>query len=152
MREVFLLTVGKLKNEHLKILEEEYLKRITNIKLEIIELKSEISKNQEAREVLKKIQDIGLQTNPFVILLTEHGKTNDSVLFAKWWGETLEIRREKIILVIAGADGPADELISRANYKLSLSPMTFAHQLARIILIEQLYRAQTILQNHPYHK
>ena len=64
----------------------------------------------------------------------------------------MEIRREKIYLVLAGADGPGDEISQRANFKLSLSPLTFAHQLARVILIEQLYRAQSILEKHPYHK
>ena len=152
MRNVFLLTIGKLKSKPLKTIEEDYFKRITNFNLEIVELKSDLNKNLEGKEALKKIQEIDPITRPFVILLTEHGKTQDSLSFAKWWGDTLENRREKIILIIAGANGPSDELVAKAHYKLSLSPMTFAHQLARIILIEQLDRAQSILQKHPYHK
>lgn len=147
MREISILTVGKLKNSNLKSIENEYLKRITNVKLEVIELKSSDNRNIEAKDIIKKIDN-----HSFIILLTEYGKCFESLDFANWWGQQLEIRREKIYLVLAGADGPGDEISQRANFKLSLSPLTFAHQLARVILIEQLYRAQSILEKHPYHK
>ena len=148
MKSVYLLTVGKLKDKNLEAIEYSYIKRINNPKLKIVEVKSSAeNKEAEAKEILKKIYS--LSSNPFVITLTEFGKELDSYKFSKWFFNTLE--NKDIFFVICGAEGPDKILLDKTDYKLSLSQMTMPHKLARIIFIEQIYRAITIEQNHPYH-
>ncbi len=137
-----LITVGKLKDKHLEAIEAEYFKRIKNPKLQIIELKANAeNKDSEAQTILKKIEP-----KDFVITLTEFGEEFESVGFSRW----LEGIHNPVF-VICGAEGPGDALLERSNFKLSLSKLTYPHKLARIIFIEQIYRAQTIQTNHPYH-
>ncbi|MAZ49973.1 MAG: 23S rRNA (pseudouridine(1915)-N(3))-methyltransferase RlmH [Halobacteriovoraceae bacterium] len=137
-----LITVGKLKDTHLEAIEKEYLKRLKTPKLEIIELKASAeNKDAEAEFILKK-----LTPNDFVITLTEWGKEFDSVAFSKWL-----YTKSNPVFVICGAEGPGQKLLERSNAKLSLSKMTMPHKLARIVFVEQLYRAQTIYEGHPYH-
>jgi len=83
--------------------------------------------------------------------LTETGKQRSSVHFAHWL-ESLAVNNKPIALVIGGAAGFSTEVIEAAHARCSLSLLTFPHKIARVILIEQLYRAHTILKNHPYHK
>lgn len=107
------------------------------------------NKNAEGEEIQKKIKDIG---NPaHVILLAENGKTFDSPKFSEWLNSLVEHKLEKIIFVIAGAEGHSPEMLKLAQEKISLSLLTFPHKLARIIFVEQFYRAQTIKRGHPYH-
>lgn len=149
MKEVYLLTIGKLKDKSLSQIEEDYLKRLNSFKLKTIELKSlQEDKDAGAISVLKKCKELSIDQ---IILLTEHTEVKDSPKFSKWFFNLLE-NSNKLALIIAGAAGPGKELIKASNHKLSLSPLTFPHQLARLILVEQLYRAQTIYQGHPYHK
>lgn len=137
-----LITVGKLKDSHLEAIEQEYLKRLKNPKLEIIELKANAeNKDQEAEAILKKLTD-----RDFVITLTEWGKEYESPDFSGWL-----FNLSNPVFVICGAEGPGEKLLERSNAKLSLSKMTMPHKLARIVLIEQIYRAQTIRDGHPYH-
>jgi 23S rRNA (pseudouridine1915-N3)-methyltransferase len=103
-------------------------------------------REKEATQLLKHIDQ-----NEFVILLDEKGRTFNSVGFAKQM-ETLKNRgTSKIAFIICGAFGAHKKLLERANLTLSLSDFTFSHQLARIVLLEQVYRAFTIINNHPYH-
>lgn len=151
MRDLHLITVGKLKDKHIEKLEDDYLKRLKLPKLKIHEVKSHSENLQlEANEVLKKIDDIA--KNAFVVLMAENGNLYDSPKFSNWLYNHIETKQEPIILVIGGASGHGEEVLKRANGKLSLSPLTYPHKLARLLLVEQLYRAQTIFQNHPYHK
>ena len=137
-----LITVGKLQNAHLEAIEKEYLKRLKSPKLEVIELKASAeNKDTEAEAILKK-----LAPNDFVITLTEWGEEFESVTFSKWL-----YKKSNLVFVICGAEGPGQKLLERTNAKLSLSKMTMPHKLARIIFVEQLYRAQTIYEGHPYH-
>ena len=85
-----------------------------------------------------------------VILLDEHGKEFRSVEFAEWLQKKMTSGRD-LTLVIGGPDGFSKEVYARANSKLSLSQMTFSHQMIRLMAIEQIYRAMTILRNEPYH-
>ena len=153
MREVALFTVGKLKDPHLLALENEYLKRITSFNFNIIESKAyEEDVIKEGVGLLKKIQEIFKDKNPLIVLLTEKGKTFDSKAFSEWFYRGLLITPRPICFVIGGAAGFSPQLHTLAEQKLSISALTFPHLLARILLIEQLFRAETIHKGHPYHK
>jgi len=88
----------------------------------------------------------------FVIALDEHGKSVSSPLFAKKLQQVQNDGFRTIAMLIGGADGHGDEVLQRANLTLSFGRMTWPHQFARILLVEQLYRAMTILSAHPYHR
>ncbi len=144
-----LITVGKLKDKNLEAIEFDYLKRINQPSLKIIEVKASAeSKDQEALNVLRKIESVS--KNPYIVVLTEFGKEFESPAFAQFHTEKLESPQD-IFYVICGAEGPGDELLKACHFKLSLGKLTMPHKLARVILVEQLYRAQTIRVGHPYH-
>lgn len=146
-REFHLIVVGKLKDSHLEAIEADYLKRINNPPLIIHELKASAeNKEAEGEAILKKVKEL----SGHMIIMSEWGKTRTSVDFASWTGELSE-KNVKPVFVIGGAEGFSDEVLKQCKEKISLSPLTFPHKIARIILIEQLYRAQTIRTKHPYH-
>jgi 23S rRNA (pseudouridine1915-N3)-methyltransferase len=149
--EAYLFVVGKLKDKNLEAIENDYLKRITHPKLKIIEVKANAeSRDQESKNLIKKIQDTFKDKKPYIILLAEYGKEHDSRGFAKY----IEYKTEQnshLAFVIAGAEGYGQEVLDLHNDKISLSKLTFPHKLARILFVEQFYRAQTINNNHPYH-
>ena len=150
MKDIHLIVIGKYKDKNLESLEEQYLKRITGPKLKIHELKSMRENLElEANEVLKKLNDLAPS---YPILMAENGKLRNSVDFSKWLYSLIETRSEKIVLIIGGASGHGQKVLELAKEKLSLSPMTYPHKLARLLIVEQLYRAQTIHTGHPYHK
>lgn len=103
-------------------------------------------KQQEAALILPK-----LDKGDCLILLDEQGKQYDSVHFANFFEQKLLASHRQIIFMIGGAYGFSEEMYSRANHSISLSTMTFSHQMVRLIFLEQLYRAMTILNNEPYH-
>lgn len=157
---ITVLTVGKLKEKYLRDGIAEYAKRLGRYcKLEIIEVADEktpdgASAAQEAQikavegaRLLRHIKD-----GDYVIALAIDGKTPDSVeLSAKL--EALGVQGESsLAFVIGGSLGLSDEVLQRADYKLSFSRMTFPHQLMRMILLEQLYRSYRIMNGEPYHK
>jgi len=115
------------------------LKNVKNLSVEQI-------KDKEASLFLKKIEE-----NSFVILLDEKGKAFTSKDFASFLQKKMNIGFKNIYFFIGGSYGFSSELYQKADLKLSLSSMTFSHQLIRVIFLEQLYRAFTILNNHPYH-
>jgi len=115
------------------------LKNVKNLSVEQI-------KDKEASLFLKKIEE-----NSFVIMLDEKGKVFTSKDFAFFLQKKMNIGFKNIYFFIGGAYGFSSELYQKADLKLSLSSMTFSHQLIRVIFLEQLYRAFTILNNHPYH-
>ncbi len=149
-----LISVGKVKNEHLKALIDDYTKRIGKYhKLEVIEVKDEpIRDNEkevldiEASRILSKIDK-----DDYVILLDLHGTSLDSISLAKKI-DNLFNNYSKITFVIGGSLGLGEDIRKRANYKLKLSDMTFLHQMTRLIILEQIYRSFKILNNETYHK
>lgn len=146
---MYLITVGKLKDKNLEAIEEQYLCRINSPKLNIIEVKAKAEKKElEGSEVLKKISS--LSKNPVITILTEFGKQKFSEDFSKWQFDLLQ-ENSDLFYVICGAEGPSAELLNAAHHKISLGKITLPHKLARIVLVEQIYRAQTIYQKHPYH-
>jgi len=152
MQKVTLLVVGKLKSSELLSLEADYLKRIKLFELNITELKGQREDIAlEAKLIEDKITDLTKSSPGLVILLREKGKEMDSKAFAHWLKEKHETHRH-LIFVIGGAAGLSSQLIEKFKTSISLSLLTFPHQLARLIFIEQLFRAQTIQEGHPYHK
>ena len=150
-RQIYLVVVGKLKDSHLEAIENDYLKRIINPELNIIEVKASAeNKEAEGEAILKKIRDITQGGPSHLIAMTEWGKRSTSVAFADWTRTLIE-RPAKIFFLIAGAEGFSTELLKNCQERISLSELTFPHKLARILLVEQLYRAQTIRSGHPYH-
>ncbi len=150
MKDIHLIVIGKYKDKNLESLEDQYLKRISGPKLKIHELKSMRENLElEANEVLKKLTEL---SPTYPILMAENGKLRDSINFSNWLNSLLETRSEKIVLIIGGASGHGQKVLELAKEKLSLSPMTYPHKLARLLLVEQIYRAQTINSGHPYHK
>lgn len=149
MKSLHLITVGKLKDKHLESLEYDYLKRIKNPKLTIHEVKASAEDaTSEGLAVLKKVESIASDAR--IILLIEKGEEFESVGFAKWLS-SMQDQFTNLVFVICGAEGPSQELQDRSDKKLSLSKLTFPHKIARVLLVEQIYRAQTILSGHPYH-
>lgn len=103
-------------------------------------------KDQEGILILKQ-----LQTSDFVILLDENGKQFDSVQFSDLLQKKMNSGIKRLVFVIGGPFGFSSELYQKANQKISLSKMTFSHQMVRPFFVEQLYRAFSILNNEPYH-
>ena len=119
----------------------------TKDRKEKIDLTITLDKEAEGEAILKKVKDLG---GGHMVAMTEWGKRYSSVSFAEWSQVQLE-KSNKLIFVIAGAEGFASEVLNLCQERLSLSELTFPHKLARILLVEQLYRAQTIRAGHPYH-
>lgn len=103
-------------------------------------------KTKEAEKYLEKIKD-----DDFVILLDENGKEYNSRMFANFIEQRQNQSIKRLIFIVGGAFGFDEKLYARANMKIALSKMTFSHQLVRIIFLEQMYRAYSIIHNFPYH-
>lgn len=157
---ISIVTVGKLKEKYLKQGIEEYLKRLTSYaKVEIIEvadekapeelseLEMEQVKQKEGERILAKISQ-----DSHVIALAISGKMQSSEDLADTIDKLATYGKSKIAFVIGGSLGLSDEVLKRANEHLSFSKMTFPHQLMRLILVEQIYRAFRINRGEPYHK
>lgn len=146
-----LIVVGKLKDPHLEALEADYLKRLNNPELIIHEVKASAeNKEAEGEAIIKKVRDLVPNGGYHLIAMTEWGKRSTSIAFADWTRQLLE-RPTKVFFLIAGAEGFSEEILKACHERISLSELTFPHKLARILLVEQLYRAQTIRAGHPYH-
>ena len=149
-----LLCVGKVKDEHLLALINDYKKRINKYhKLEIVEVKDEAIKDDE-KEVLyneaKRLLD-KIEKDEYVILVDLHGECIDSISLANIL-DKLFITNSKITFVIGGSLGFGENIRQRANYRIKLSDLTFLHQMTRLILLEQIYRSFKILHHETYHK
>ena len=155
-----IVCVGKIKEKYLKLGIDEFKKRLSKYcKLEIIELEDEkapenlsdkemlIIKEKEGKKILSKKKD-----NSYVIALAIDGKNLSSEELAETINKLGVRGISNITFVIGGSLGLSDEVLSRADYKLSFSKMTFPHQLMRLILLEQVYRAYRINNGEPYHK
>lgn len=151
MKDLHLIVVGKLNDKNIEELERDYHKRITSPKLTIHEVRSH-SENleKEAKEVTSKLDELEKSGKLFIVLLTEKGKQFESRDFSAWLSEQYE--RQSVVFIIGGASGHGKQIIDKAHFKLSLSELTYPHKLARLLLVEQVYRAQTIKANHPYNK
>jgi 23S rRNA (pseudouridine1915-N3)-methyltransferase len=157
---ITIVTVGKLKEKYLKQGISEYVKRLgAYAKLDIIELADEKApevlsdsemeqvKNKEGERILSKISP-----DHHVIALAIQGKMKSSEELADNLDKLATYGKSKVAFVIGGSLGLSDEVMKRANETVSFSKMTFPHQLMRLILVEQIYRAFRINRGEPYHK
>lgn len=153
---ITLIAVGKTEDKYLIEGIEKYLNRLKhyiNFSILIIpELKN--TKNlTEAQQKTKEAELLHKQINPtdVVVLLDEKGKKYTSVTFANYINKQMIGSVQNLVFVIGGPYGFDESIYKRANSSLSLSDMTFSHQMVRLFFVEQLYRAFTILKNEPYH-
>jgi 23S rRNA (pseudouridine1915-N3)-methyltransferase len=150
-----LILVGKTINKHFVAGIEDYADRISHyMPFEIVtipelrntkNLSEDQQKTSEGELILRQIQP-----SDTVVLLDEHGKEFRSIEYARWLQQRQQTAR-RLVFVIGGPYGFSDAVYSRANEKISLSKMTFSHQMVRLIFTEQLYRACTIIKGEPYH-
>lgn len=157
---ISIITVGKLKEKYLKQGIEEYVKRLRNYaKVEVIEVRDEKAPEtlSEAEMVAVKKKEgerllAHVQPDMHVITLEIDGKMLNSEQLASKMNELAIYGKSKIAFVIGGSLGLSEAVQKRSNLALSFSKMTFPHQLMRLILLEQVYRAYRINRGEPYHK
>lgn len=152
---IMLLVVGKTTDTHIELLIQEYQKRLAHyipFNIQVIpELKNtkaltpEQQKQTEGELILRTIN-----SSTDLVLLDEHGKEFRSIEFADYVQKRMSSGRD-VVFVVGGPYGFSEAVYQRANGKISLSKMTFSHQMVRLFFVEQLYRAMTILRGEPYH-
>ncbi|NMH86219.1 23S rRNA (pseudouridine(1915)-N(3))-methyltransferase RlmH [Flavivirga algicola] len=151
-----LLAIGKTDNKELQSLIDEYTKRLgfyIKFSLEIIPDIKHVKNLSEAQQKQKEGELIMSKLNPtdILILLDEQGKQLNSVGFSNYLQKHMNSGIKQLVLVIGGPYGFSQDVYNKSNGKISLSKMTFSHQMVRLFIIEQLYRGFTILRNEPYH-
>ncbi|MBQ8969344.1 MAG: 23S rRNA (pseudouridine(1915)-N(3))-methyltransferase RlmH [Bacteroidaceae bacterium] len=150
------IVIGKTTDKRIEQLTNEYIGRICHympFEMRVIpelrnakNLSQEQQKEQEA-ELIKK----ALQPGDYIVLLDEHGKERRSVDFASWVEKRMATGPRRLVFIVGGPYGFAPQVYDLAQEKISLSQMTFSHQMIRLLFVEQVYRAMTILRGEPYH-
>jgi 23S rRNA (pseudouridine1915-N3)-methyltransferase len=151
-----LLAIGKTDNKSLQSLIDDYTKRLSfyiKFDLEIIPDIKNVKNLSESQQKEKEGELILAKLTPTdqLILLDENGTTFSSVSFSDYLQKKMNSGIKTIVFVIGGPYGFSEEVYQKAHGKISLSLMTFSHQMVRLFFIEQLYRGYTILKNEPYH-
>jgi 23S rRNA (pseudouridine1915-N3)-methyltransferase len=151
-----LVLVGKTNDSRMISLMEDYTKRINRyhrLDIQVVpELKNKgkmskkIQKQKEGALILEK-----LKAGDWVILLDEKGKTFDSIGFSQYINTRRSGSHKRMVFIVGGPYGFSEEMYARGQEKITLSSMTFSHQMIRVFFLEQLYRANTLLNNEPYH-
>jgi len=136
-----IIAIGKIKKKWIQTGIEMYLSRLPGLKILEIKDNNQTKEEYMIKEIIKK--------NETLVTLNENGHSFTSIQLSK---RLLNSHNQNITFVIGGANGLSPSLNNSASWQLSLSPLTFPHEIARLLLIEQLYRAQTIAQGSPYHK
>lgn len=151
--------VGKIKEKYFTDAINEYSKRLSRyVKLNIAEVtdeKAPESMSEAQAEQVKEIEGerlLKVIDDSFVVALAINGKKMTSEAFSDFISNNMVKGISHITFVIGGSLGLSDKVLERADYKLSFSDMTFPHQLMRVVLLEQIYRAYRIMKNEPYHK
>ena len=153
---ILLLVIGKTDDEYLITGIKKYVGRLGHyVSFEMKEIPDIRNRKTLSEEQQKKSESFLLlsqfQSGDYVILLDENGKQYTSVEFSENIEKLMASGNKRIVFVIGGPYGFSQEVYAKANAKMSLSPMTFSHQMVRLIFVEQLYRAFTILKGEPYH-
>ncbi len=151
-----LIVVGKNEQKYLKEALDIYIKRLTHyINFEIVVLPDvKNAKNMSVSELKDKEAELILKHSAKadkVVLLDEKGKEFSSVEFSKYIEKQMNASLKTLSFVVGGAFGFSEKVYSQAGEKLSISKMTFSHQMIRLLFVEQLYRAFTIIKGEPYH-
>ncbi|MCU7557947.1 23S rRNA (pseudouridine(1915)-N(3))-methyltransferase RlmH [Macrococcus capreoli] len=157
---ITIITVGKLKEKYWKLAVDEYVKRLgAYSKIELIEVADEkdfdnmsekdieIAKEKEAQRILARVKD-----DSFVYTLEILGKQLDSVELSKNIEQKMNTGKSDLTFIIGGSNGLHQSVLTRSNFALSFSKMTFPHQMMKVILLEQVYRAFRIIRGESYHK
>ncbi|MFQ5695749.1 MAG: 23S rRNA (pseudouridine(1915)-N(3))-methyltransferase RlmH [Terriglobia bacterium] len=140
-----LFFLGKTRNPHLRALLEDYRRRIARFNpIDLVEWKTTDGGSWTIAEAR------GKQTSAPVVLLDAAGRQQSSGEFARWLAKQMNTGQKQLIFLLGGAEGFAEEARQKADVLLSLSQMTLPHELARVVLLEQLYRAFARLRDHPY--
>ena len=152
---ITLLVVGKTTDPHIEALLQDYMRRLTHyvpFNLQVIpelrNTKSLTTDQQKQAEGELILRAAGATTD--LILLDEHGREYRSIEFADYLQKKMSAGRD-VMFVVGGPYGFSETVYARANGKLSLSQMTFSHQMIRLVFVEQIYRGMTILRGEPYH-
>ena len=153
---ISLIVIGKTDASYFVDAINEYKNRLVHyipFEMEIIpdikyvkNLREEQQKEKEGELILKM-----LQPGDYLVLLDEHGKSFTSMEFATYLERKMHVVSKRLVFVIGGPYGFSEAVYKAASEKISLSKMTFSHQMIRLIFVEQIYRAMTILNNEPYH-
>jgi 23S rRNA (pseudouridine1915-N3)-methyltransferase len=151
-----LLTIGKTDNKHLQMLIDDYTKRLNfyiKFEFEIIPDLKKVKHLSEAQQKQKEGDIIlsKLSNSDVMVLLDENGKQYDSIGFSGYLQKQMNSGIKQLVFVIGGPYGFSEAVYKTAKGKVSLSKMTFSHQMVRLFVVEQLYRGFTILRNEPYH-
>ena len=151
-----LVMVGKTTDPRIVSLMENYIKRINRYHLLDIQIIPEIKNKGKMSEKIQKQKEgelilKELKKEDWVILLDEKGKSFDSIGFSQYINLKRSIALRRMVFVIGGPYGFSESLYARGQEKIALSSMTFSHQMVRLFFLEQLYRANSILKNEPYH-
>jgi 23S rRNA (pseudouridine1915-N3)-methyltransferase len=125
---------------------DDYTRRLrSSMRVDLEELPVGKSRADEEKRFLDRLGE------DYLVALDEHGKSRTTLELARWLGERLQDGRN-LAFAIGGPDGLGPEILKKASFRFSLSALTFPHAMVRVMLAEQLYRAHSVLQNHPYHR
>lgn len=157
---ITVISVGKIKEKYLTMAIDEYSKRLSKYcKLSFIQVQDEKTPDNVSETVNNKIKEIegerilkNTKDSAYVIALAIEGKQLSSEQLASTLDNLAVTGKSDIVFVIGGSLGLSSQVLSRADYLLSFSKMTFPHQLMKVILLEQIYRSYRIIKNEPYHK
>jgi len=152
---ISLLWVGKTRNAHLRSLIEDYWKRLEHFcELSLREVPPVKSENAKGRLAISEGEKLlaRIDASDHVVLLDSTGKSLTTEKFAVWLCRHRDQSTRSLVFVIGGHEGLSESVKRRADFCLSLSPLTFTHEMARCFLLEQIYRAFSVIQGFPYHK
>lgn len=151
---ISILAIGKFDNSPYQALFKDFAKRL-KWKVELKELEAKNTKNQNPEQTKETEGNIiiqNLRSGTKLIALDEHGKDFTSQTFAKFIADSALRGDSDLTFVIGGANGLSPEILKKSSMQICLGKMTLPHMLARVVLIEQIYRAETIISGHPYHR
>lgn len=153
---ITLAVIGKTEVGFVRQGIEEYVKRLQHYVQFNIQHISDVKSTRNMSEAQQKVAEgkqllAALDSSDHVVLLDEHGTERTSVDFSQWLQRRMASGSKRLVFVVGGPYGFSAEVYERANEKISLSKMTFPHELVRLVFVEQLYRAFTILRHEPYH-
>ena len=153
---ITLLVVGKTTDPHFMASIDEYARRIRHYLPFDMEVIPELRNTKSLSEEQQKEKEADLLLKAFlpgdhIVLLDEHGREFRSLEFASWMGKKMAAGLKRLVFVVGGPYGFSPRVHAAASEKISLSRMTFSHQMIRLIFAEQIYRAMTILNHEPYH-
>lgn len=154
--EIELLTVGKTNTDYIIKGIEEYLKRLKHyIPFNVTYLQDVKGTSKMTEKQQKKVEGANIlskiSVSDYLVLLDEKGKEFTSMEFANYIQRTMGSGRKRCVFIVGGPYGFSEDVYARADSKISLSKMTFNHEMVRLFFIEQIYRAMTILRGEPYH-